>query len=234
MMFDTSTPSGKVIGIFTGKPRPRWPGKPESAIDKHSAIGPSIVTRDGFSEDIQADLTVHGGPEKALHHYATDHMKYWQETFPSHAKYFKPGCFGENIATTGLAEENLCLGDILSLGSAKVQACQGRQPCWKLNAHMEIEELAFHFQKTARTGWYYRIIEDGSVTVGDTMEVLERFHPHWSLQRLILARFNKSLDEETAKELSNMEVLSEHWRASFAKKSIQGFTENTDRRLKGV
>jgi len=227
-------PSGKILSLFTGRVENRWPGKAPSAINKHLAEGPLDLAENGFVEDRQADLKVHGGPEKAVHHYASEHMDFWRQMFPDNGGQFVPGCFGENISTAGLHEDNLCLGDILSLGTARVQICQGRQPCWKLNEHTGITEMAAKFQKTARTGWYYRVLENGVVTAGDDVKLVDRSHPHWSLTRLIKARFDPNLAVDDALELSQVSALSASWRQVFGKKSQSGFTENTDSRLLGA
>ena len=227
-------PSGKILSLFTGRVENRWPGKAPSAINKQLAEGPLDLAEHGFVDDRQADLKVHGGPEKAVHHYASEHMDFWRRMFPGHADRFVPGCFGENISTAGLHEDNLCLGDILSLGTGRVQICQGRQPCWKLNEHTGITEMAAKFQKTGRTGWYYRVLETGIVAAGDDVKLLERSHPQWSLNRLIKARFDPNLAVGDALELSQLSALSAHWRQAFGKKSQSGYVENTDSRLLGT
>ncbi|MEH0069830.1 3-alpha domain-containing protein [Pannonibacter sp. Pt2-lr] len=93
--------------------------------------------------------------------------------------------------------------------------------------------MAPAFQKTGFTGWYYRVLEEGSVSAGGSIRLLERLHPDWTLSRLISARFNPRLDPAEAAELSRMEVLAEGWRNAFARKVDPAFVENTDRRLKG-
>ena len=227
-------PSGVIIGLYVGKPEQRWPGKPPSAIGKQPVDRPLHVEAHGFTEDSQADLAVHGGPEKAVHHYASEHMAFWRDMFRERAAQFGPGCFGENVSTSGITELNLCLGDTLSMGTAKVQVCQGRQPCWKLNAHTGLEQMAVQFQKTGRTGWYYRVLETGTAALGDQIELVDRMHADWSLQRLIAARFDPRLETEIAAELAELPSLSQNWREAFGKKTKRGFVENTDRRLKGA
>ncbi|MGI9505228.1 MAG: MOSC domain-containing protein [Geminicoccaceae bacterium] len=224
--------SGRIIGVFIGSIDHPWPDKPPSAIAKQQVSQPVTIGISGIEGDEQADLEVHGGPVKAIHHYASEHMLHWQETFQDCASAFAPGCFGENISTVGLTENNLCLGDILDLGTAKVQICQGRQPCWKLNAHIGLKNLAFHFQTSRRTGWYYRVLVGGIAAIGDQMRVVERLYPHWPLDRVIEARFNQRLDVGMARELSEIDALSESWRLAFSKKSKPGFRENTAKRLK--
>lgn len=225
--------SAKIISVFIGKVEDRWPDKAPSAIRKTATDAVLTLKENGFLEDNQADKEVHGGPEKAIHHYAADHMDHWRSEFADKAEFFKPGCFGENISTIGLTEENLCLGDVLTMGTAKVQICQGRQPCWKLNAHTDIAQMAPSFQRSGRTGWYYRVIEDGEVKAGDEMRLIERPCPNWSLARLIKARFDPRIDPDEAKELSDNPILSQAWRKSFLKKADRNFIENTDARLKG-
>lgn len=222
-----------ILGVFTGKARDRWEGKAPSAIAKQAAQDSLWLSKTGLSGDEQADTAVHGGLEKALHHYAADHMPHWATAWPEQAEFFNPGCFGENISSHGLTEESLCLGDILKMDGATVQICQGRQPCWKLNMHTGLPGMAPAFQKTGFTGWYYRVLEEGNVAAGGTIRLIERLHPDWPLSRVIAARFNPRLDAAEAAELAAMEVLAEGWRNAFARKVDPAFVENTDRRLKG-
>ncbi len=187
----------------------------------------------GFENDQQADTRVHGGLEKAVHHYAADHYEAWRREKPALRARLRPGGFGENVSAHGITEQDLCIGDVLSLGSAKVQVSQGRQPCWKLNAHLEDPTLAGLFQKTGRTGWYYRVLESGLVAVGDTVSLLERPCPDWPLDAVIAARFTPRLRKETAAALAALPELAESWRVAFAKKARGPGTENTGARLNG-
>lgn len=225
--------SGKIISVFTGRVEQRWDGRAPSAIGKQPTNAVLQLEENGFVEDNQADLKVHGGPEKAVHHYAAEHMKYWSEIFPNNAGQFVPGCFGENISTFGLNEQNLCLGDILTMGTALVQVCQGRQPCWKLNAHTGIAEMAAAFQRLGKTGWYYRVLQTGTVQTGNVMKLVERVAPTWPLERVISARFDNKLAPDLAEELSNSPVISENWREAFRKKKDKSFKEDTRDRLIG-
>lgn len=225
--------SATIISVFIGEVEDRWPDKAPSAIRKTAIDAVLQLDKSGFLKDNQADKKVHGGPEKAVHHYAADHLVHWKSKFADRTEFFVPGCFGENISTLGLTEENLCLGDILTMGTAKVQICQGRQPCWKLNAHTGIAEMASSFQRSGRTGWYYRVLEPGKVKSGDNMRLVERVFPHWPLMRLIKARFDPKINPQHAKELSENLVLSETWRNSFMRKLDRTFVENTGARLQG-
>ncbi|MEM7221970.1 MAG: MOSC domain-containing protein [Pseudomonadota bacterium] len=227
------TLAAEITALFVGKVEDRWPGKAPSAIGKRATEAVLRLEENGFLEDSQADLTVHGGPEKAVHHYAAEHMAHWRRIFPEKAAQFLPGCFGENISTIGLNEQNLCLGDVLTMGSARVQITQGRQPCWKLSAHTGIEQMAARFQLSGRTGWYYRVLESGEVQAGDQLRLAERPHPDWPLERVIKARFDPRLDPDDARALAGLPALSESWRAAFRKKQERAFKEDTRARLEG-
>ncbi len=210
-------PTGVVNSLFVGRPEKLWPDKPESAIAKTAVQRPLEAGPAGFFEDAQADLKVHGGPEKAIHHYAGDNLAFWRTRFPEAVDKFVPGCFGENISTMGLHEGNLHLGDILKAGTVTVQVCQGRQPCWKLGAHTGIAEIVLAFRETGKTGWYYRVLEEGALAPGDEIRVTQRLHPDWPLARVIAARFSKNPPKEAVDFLSRCPELSESWRTSFIK-----------------
>lgn len=217
--------------LCVGQVEERWPGRPPSAIAKRPTGDRVKVTASGLALDSQADLSVHGGPEKAIHHYAADHYPAWRSELARDD--LQPGGFGENISTSGLTEDILCIGDILTVGTATVQVSQGRQPCWKLNAHTNEKRMAALFQKTARTGWYYRVLEPGTVKQGDTISLVERLWPEWTVQRVTQARLTRRIGSEAAATLSRLPALSESWRTAFARISEKDFSEDTTARLGG-
>jgi MOSC domain-containing protein YiiM len=227
------TQRARILNLYLGKPEHRWEGKAPSAIRKTSATSPIEVTTTGLTGDQQADLAVHGGPEKALHIYPSEHYAHWKTAFPEKEAIYKPGGFGENLSTEGFVEQDVCIGDIFAVGSVRLQISQGRQPCWKLNLHSDNPAQAAAFQKTGRTGWYFRVLETGSISAGNTIEVVDRPCPDWKLHEVIQARFNPRLAPDIALALANLEELAEPWRVSFAKKANPGYAEDTSRRLKG-
>lgn len=223
-----------VDAVFTGRAARHWSGRPPSSIAKQPVEGKLWLTKTGLRGDEQADLKAHGGLEKAMHHFAADRYAYWREQMPDVAAKFRPGGFGENISSTGLIEEDLCIGDIIRIGSAIVQITQGRQPCWKLSMHIGRDDMAMRFQKSGWTGWYYRVLQEGFLEAGDGIELEARPHPAYPLPVIIAARFNPTLDPAIARDLSRLAELSESWRAGFARKSDPAYVEDTAPRLAGL
>ncbi|MEQ8897302.1 MAG: MOSC domain-containing protein [Roseovarius sp.] len=223
------TLSSEIANVFAGAAQERWPGKPPSAIGKQPVTGRVSIGTLGLTVDEQADLKVHGGPDKALHHYPADHYAIWRAELGREDLH--PGSFGENLTTTGLTEKTVCIGDIFTLGTAEIQVSQGRQPCWKLNAHVDEARMAYLFQKTGRTGWYYRVLSPGAVAPGDTLSLLERLHPDWSVERVTAARLTRKVSPEEAAIMAALPELAKGWRTAFEKMASGVTTEDTSSRL---
>lgn len=190
-----------------------------SAIAKTIADGPRAVTWLGIAGDAQADLSVHGGPDKAIHHYPFDHYDYWQVALGKHSVLARPGAFGENISTIGLTEDAACIGDRYKMGTALVEIAQGRQPCWKQAHRLDSNNVASMMVETQRCGWYYRVIEQGTVGAGDTLTLTERPWPDWTVKCVIalLIAGEARQDPAAARALAALPVLAENWRARAAK-----------------
>ena len=204
-----------IDALLTGKAR-RFGAKGEpSAIDKRALEGRHAVGALGIAGDEQADLSVHGGPDKAIHHYPRDHYDWWAETIGDHALLQDAGAFGENISTSGLTESAACIGDRYRLGSALVEISQGRQPCWKLGHRFGIATLPATVVTSRRGGWYYRVIEDGAVGAGDALELMERPLPDWSVERVFHLLIGGAGKRKPAalRALAAMDLLAANWRA---------------------
>ncbi|MGV3478692.1 MAG: MOSC domain-containing protein [Sphingobium sp.] len=219
--------------LLIGTVRPLGPRAAPSAIDKQAVEGRVLLGREGLSGDAQGDRKHHGGPEKAVHHYATDHYAYWRETIGEREILSRPGAFGENLATTGLTEVDLAVGDTFRLGSALIQISQGRQPCWKLNLRFGVADMARRLQESGRTGWYYRVIEEGSVATGDTLVLVDRLSPEWTIERLWRALYVDTLNMPELAAMSRLSHLAEGWRRHAEKRSATGKVEDWARRLNG-
>lgn len=225
-------PASRITGLFLGSVAARWPGRPPSAIAKTRAHGLQQITELGFTGDAQADPQNHGGPDKAIHHYPSDHYPQWiaEGQIPAGTV---PAAFGENIAALGMTETNLCIGDILRLGTAVVQISQGRQPCWKVSQHTGNPKMAYLFQKIGRTGWYYRVLEPGQAEAGSAVTLIERLHPDWSVERVTRLRLSRKASPQEATALAQLPELAEGWRQAFARMAGGDTAEDTSARLLG-
>jgi len=202
-----------IDAILTGKAR-AFRGDEASAIVKTPAAGPQHVGFLGLTGDEQADLSVHGGTDKAIHHYPRDHYGWWAEALGGHELLDTPGAFGENISTDGLVETEACIGDRYRLGSALVEISQGRQPCWKLGHRFGVASVTATVVTSRRSGWYYRVIEEGAVAAGDTLELVARPLPEWSVERVFALLVGGAGKREPAalRALAEMDVLAASWR----------------------
>ena len=212
-----------ILSVLTGKIAPfRAPDEP-SAIAKFPATGPIAIGPLGLADDEQADPVHHGGLDKAIHHYPYEHYAFWHGEIGNHALLAAPGGFGENIATLGLLENEVCIGDRFRLGTALVELSHGRKPCWKISHRFGLPKLTAQVVKTGRAGWYYRVLEPGSVQAGNAMALVERFLLEWTVARTfdLIVRGTGKHDPAALRALAGMEVLAAAWRDSAAKALAQ-------------
>jgi len=202
-----------VDALLTGIPVPFRDGD-YSAIAKQPVSGAVRIGWLGLAGDSVADPVHHGGWDKAIHLYPQDHYGWWRERKPGHPLLEKPGAFGENIASHGMTEEEVCLGDRFSLGSAVVEVSHGRQPCWKLDHRFGARDVMATIVKTARCGIYFRVLREGEAEAGAMMELLERPLPQWSIARLfrLLIGGGHKDEPDAVRALADMPVLAEAWR----------------------
>lgn len=204
-----------------------------SAISKQPLLAARVaVAMLGLCGDEQGDRRVHGGADKAIHHYPFDHYAVWRDELGEHALLAGPGAFGENISTIGMTEHDLCLGDRLALGTAVVEVTQLRQPCWKLSDRFAIVDMARRVQESGRTGWYYRVLQSGHVQAGDELVLLERRFPRWPLSRLVEVLYRRQSTPEMLQEILLLPLVPS-WRTLFERRLALGQIENWDKRLCG-
>lgn len=221
--------------MYAGKVQPLGARAAPSAIAKSSLAGPWTITETGLMGDAQGDLVNHGGPEKALHHYPRDHYAVWAAEAPELApKLAAAPAFGENISLTGLTEADIHIGDIYRVGSVLLQVSQGRQPCWKLNERFGFKDMARRVQTTGRTGWYYRVLEPGTISPGDALHLVERPQPDWPLTRLIELLYRRTLAYDELAVVAELPQLAANWRAMAQRRIANRAVESWDRRLEGA
>lgn len=218
--------------VLTGRISPLGARGVASGIFKRRTEAPVEVTPTGLSGDEQGDRRHHGGPEKAIHHYAFDHYATWRRELPKPADCLdREGAFGENISTEGLTEADVCVGDLYRLGSSVVQVSQARQPCWRLNERFGDPAMARRVQESGRTGWYYRVLEEGRVGAGDALVLLERPAADWPLQRILHVLYRDTLDTAALTQLAELRPLTESWRALARRRLERRCVEEWARRL---
>jgi MOSC domain-containing protein YiiM len=200
-----------IDAVFTGSVRPLPPEGHPSGIVKQMTTGPVLLGVLGLAGDAQADRRVHGGPDKALHHYPAEHYAILQAAYPDSAAKFIPGSIGENVSSNGWTEENVCVGDIFRIGSARVQVTQPRSPCWKINARYGLEDALQFVSGRGITGWYYRVIESGTIAAGDPFELLARNDDPVTLRLLWQVTRSHRPSAEALSRLTGTSGLSESW-----------------------
>jgi MOSC domain-containing protein YiiM len=167
----------RVASVNVGSPRsigaPQWVGRQNvlTSIFKQPVPGRVAVRRHNIDGDRQSDLTVHGGPYKAVYCYPAEHYSYWRQQLPQID--FTPGIFGENLTTEGLLEDEVSIGDRFRVGSAVLQVTQPRMPCFKLGIRFGRPDMVKRFWQSGRSGIYFAVVEEGDVAAGDPIEKIE-------------------------------------------------------------
>ncbi|KAI1880460.1 hypothetical protein JX265_002081 [Neoarthrinium moseri] len=225
-------PRDVLLCVRTGKIRPLRGVKIRSAINKSARQGKIRVTQTGLVGD-EVQYEMHGGVEKALHHYCASHYKTWNEELPNREHLFKIGGFGENLSTALLHEGSLCVGDKFRLGpEVIVQVSEPRQPCFKLNHRFEYKKTSTVAQNSGRIGWYYRVLKTGYIQEGDAFELIERINPRWPLLRVQKYLFHDVNNIEAITELSQLPGLGEETLGVFRARLARG-PEDPSGRLEG-
>lgn len=204
-----------------------------SAIYKTRQAGPVQVGSTGCDGDEQY-YEYHGGVDKALLHYDQSHYAPWRSELPGSAHLFNVGGFGENFVSEGYDEGNVCIGDVVNVGrEVVVQVSEPRQPCYKLNHRFEVKDMSRRAQSTGRTGWYYRVLREGSVQEGDEIVLVERKHPKWSISMVQHFLYADPHNAEALQELSELEELGEETRGIFANRLRKQYLDEEQRLVGG-
>ncbi|KAK3986318.1 putative phthalate 4, 5 dioxygenase oxygenase reductase subunit [Cladorrhinum sp. PSN332] len=188
----------------------------QSGIDKHEAQSPIWVDKWGLEGD-EHDMTFHGGLDKAVHGYCSTHYPTWSREYPSATSKFIPGGFGENLVLARMNERNICVGDIFSISNSSLalQISLPRQPCFKLNHRFSLKNFAPQTYKTNRTGYYFRVLAPGFASAGDTITLVSRPHPEWTVERIQKYLHDEKNNFEMNQILAGVEELGAECRDAF-------------------
>lgn len=227
---------GELLSVQAGLPR-TCPGSQSgdavrpwtTGFFKSRINGPVWLGVLNLQGDSQADLVHHGGANKAVCAYSADHFPFWQSEL--NGVDIQAGAFGENFTISGLTERDVCIGDIWEVGEAQVQVSQPRQPCWKLSRRWNIKDLALRVQRSGYTGWYFRVLKEGVVAGALPMELVDRTHPEWTIEKANhIMHYDKANLSEAAR-LAAIPLLSPSWRKTLLQRARQEVHSNEERRL---
>jgi MOSC domain-containing protein YiiM len=205
----------KIVSINTGSPREIFhKGRLiHTGIFKAPIEGRVRVTALNIAGDQQADLSVHGGPNKAVYAYPAEHYEFWRQELPD--MNLSWGAFGENLTTEGLLEKELNIGDRLCVGSVELVVTQPRLPCYKLGIKFNRDDMVKRFLKSRRTGFYFAVSREGEIGAGDTMQFLSRNPNSLSVADITrLYTFDKT-DFGGMRRAAELKTLPEDWRSYF-------------------
>ena len=186
---------GHIVSLNVGTPKEipvRGNRTVLTSIFKSPIEGRRAVRRHNIEGDQQSDLTVHGGPYKAIYCYPEEHYTFWKAELP--ATDFTPGMFGENLTTSGLLEDQVCIGDRFRAGSALLQVTQPRMPCFKLGIRFDRADMVKRFWRAGRPGIYFSIVEEGDIASADTLERTTEHPSHVSIAD-VLALYTGTKDD---------------------------------------
>lgn len=197
---------------------------------KTGVTGPVRLGKTNLAGDAQADPVNHGGPDKAVCVYSAAHYPYWRLELALSLEF---GAFGENFTVAELTEEGVCIGDVWAVGDALVQVSQPRQPCWKLARRWAVKDFALRVQQTGRTGWYFRVLREGTVAAGETLALIERPEPGWTVARANEVMHHLKADFPLAAELAAVPTLSASWRKTLETRAEKQVLADASKRLVG-
>lgn len=181
-----------------------------TGIYKTAVEGPVRVTSRTLEGDAQVDLRFHGGPDKAVYCYPHEHYAFW--TAALHRDDLLPGQFGENFTTEGLVETEVCIGDQLAIGTALFEVTQPRVPCFKLGIKMGDARFVKHFMEAQKTGFYLRVLQEGTVQAGDPITRTARGREGLTVHAVNHLHFFDTANEAALRAALEEPALSRSWR----------------------
>ena len=170
--------------------------------------------------DRQADLTVHGGIDKAVYAYPHEHYAHWERELG--CGDFIPGQFGENLTTSGLLEDDVRIGDIFAIGGARFEVSQPRVPCFKLALRMEMPQFPKLFLKSQRTGFYLRVAQEGEIGAGDAVSRVTTDPQQMTVREVFDVAYGETSTPANVERALAMPALATSWREMFEERLAKG------------
>jgi len=202
----------RLLSVNVGRPRPvEWRGEVvRTGIFKQAVAGPCAVARTDLLGDAQADLEVHGGVDKAVYAYPSEHYPFWSAALDRPALPW--GMFGENLTTEGLDEATVCVGDRYAIGTAEFEVSQPRLPCYKLGIRFERPDMVKRFLQSGRLGFYLRVRREGTIEAGQSIQRLSREPDAPTIADLALLETTGKEDRALLERAVRAAALSRGWR----------------------
>ncbi len=207
----------KVLSVSVGQPREVVVDDRlvRTSIFKSPVTGRVPIRNNNLAGDAQSDLSVHGGRAKAIYAYPHEHYAFWRQQLPG--VELQPGHFGENLTIEGLLEEDVNLGDRLTIGSAELLVTQPRLPCFKLGIRFGREDMVKRFFDSRRTGFYLSVAVEGDLGAADAIEIVERHPAAVSIPELLRMYLKERVASDRLREAIAIPALSDSWRRDFQK-----------------
>jgi len=208
----------KVLSVNVGLPRQMVSAgrTVTTGIFKTPVAGRVKVHKLNLEGDAQADLSVHGGPNKAVYAYPSEHYAFWKREFPGMALPW--GMFGENLTLEGLLEDEAHIGDRFRIGTAVLMVTQPRTPCYKLGMKFGREDMEARFLASGRTGFYFAVIEEGEMGKGDNIKLIEQGKNQIGISTILRLYFDREHpDAALIRQVLQIDALPSGWRRRFLK-----------------
>ena len=217
----------KLVSVNVGLPKNvDWHGRTvRTSIWKHPVAGRVPLTTLNLEGDRQSDLSVHGGPNKAVYVYPSEHYEYWREELPGADLPW--GVFGENVTTEGLLETDVRIGDRLRMGSAELFVTQPRLPCYKLGIRFGDNDMIKRFQQSGRSGFYVAVSRAGDVSSGDRVELLGRDEDGMTVDVITALYAGELNDHDLLRRAALLPALPEGWKDDFRQRLSDLIREGT-------
>jgi len=205
----------KLLSINVGLPREvEWRGKVvRTSIFKAPVSGRVRASPLNVQGDRQSDLSVHGGADKAVYAYPSEHYAFWRNELPG--MDFPWGAFGENLTTQGLLEDKVHIGDRFRAGSAEFIVTQPRMPCFKLAIRFNRPDIVKRFLRSGRAGFYLAVVQEGDIGAGDSLDLVAEDNSHITVADVVGLYAADAANQDLLRRASELSALPESWREYF-------------------
>jgi MOSC domain-containing protein YiiM len=208
----------KVISVNVGLPRETTVGgkSVRTSIWKYPVQGRVHVSTLNLDGDQQSDLSVHGGVDKAVYLYPSEHYSHWRTQLPD--VDLPLGAFGENFTTEGILEDEIRIGDRIRVGSAEFMVTQPRMPCYKLGIRFDRRDMVKRFLESKRTGFYLAVLREGEVEMGDAIAFTEKQESGVTITDIVNLYSTDSQNQELLRRATELPALPQSWKDYFRKR----------------